>query len=110
MLTFRKFSVAPPLPAPRLALAVPLTTLVGRERDLALVTTLLHQAEGRLVTLTGPGGVGKTSLAVRVAHGMQEHYADGVVLVDLAPLREGRLVVAALAEALGVPEQQQQSL
>jgi predicted ATPase len=87
-----------------------LTSLLGRADAVAAVGALLRSAEGRLLTLTGPGGVGKTRLAVQVARGVQEHFADGVVFVDLTPLREATLVPAALAGALGVREQGSQPL
>jgi predicted ATPase/transcriptional regulator with XRE-family HTH domain len=102
-----------PLAAPSVypgALPVPVTALLGREHAVSAVSTLLQGAEGRLLTLSGPGGVGKTRLAVQVAHSVQEHYADGVAFVDLTPLRAGQLVPAALAGALGVREQGGQPL
>jgi predicted ATPase/DNA-binding SARP family transcriptional activator len=80
-------------------LPVPLTSLVGRETDMATVRQSL--AQRRLVTLTGPGGCGKTRLAVAIA----AQYAKPVCFVDLAPLTESDLVPRAVADALSLSEQ-----
>ncbi len=80
----------------------PLTDLIGREREIAEVTQLL--AARRLVTLTGPGGVGKTRLSIAVGHAMVDAFEDGVVFVDLAPLRDPTLVLPTIAATLGIRE------
>ena len=79
-------------------LPVPATPLVGRDDDVARVADLL--GTGRLVTLSGPGGVGKTRLALAVATRVRDRFADGVTLVELAPLLEAGQVVAAVADAV----------
>ncbi|HEX6461196.1 MAG TPA: tetratricopeptide repeat protein [Thermoleophilaceae bacterium] len=93
---------------PRDAVAAPrpnnlplrLTSFVGRERELAEVWRLLER--GRLVTLTGPGGCGKTRLATEAASGCLRDFPDGVWLVDLAPLQDQSLVSDAVAQTLSL--------
>jgi predicted ATPase/DNA-binding SARP family transcriptional activator len=85
---------------PRTNLPVPLTSFVGRDEEVARVTAVLEEA--RLVTLTGPGGSGKTRLAVEVAAGLADRYPDGVWLVELAPLGAEESVAHTVAATLGV--------
>ncbi len=79
-------------------LPTPATPLVGRDDDVSRVADLLRA--GRLVTLSGPGGVGKTRLVLAVATAVGERYADGVVLVELTPLLEPAQVLPAIADAV----------
>src|SRR5215472_15259668 len=79
-----------------------LTSIVGRRGELAAVRQLL--AASRLVTLTGPGGVGKTRLALRAAAGVRRAFRDGVWLVQLDQLRDEALVAQAVAGALGLQD------
>jgi len=96
---------APP-PPPLAALPSPPTALIGREREETSVMRLLRPNGGaRLVTLTGPGGVGKTRLALAVAAELRDAYPDGVTFVDLSALRDPALVAATVARALGLREE-----
>jgi predicted ATPase/DNA-binding SARP family transcriptional activator len=84
----------------RTNLPVQVDALIGRTRELAEVAQLL--AIARLVTLTGPGGVGKTRLALAVAHQIAGSFPDGVCFVDLVSVRDPSLVAEAIARALGL--------
>ena len=92
-----------------LPLPVPPTPLVGRERELEEIKTLLAQSEVRLLTLTGTGGVGKTRLAIQAARDAADLFPDGIAFVALAPLMEPALVVPTIARSLGVREAEGQT-
>ncbi len=83
-------------------LPLPLTSLLGRECEVATACTLLTRPEVRLLTLTGTGGVGKTRLALAIASEVQGSFVDGVCFVSLAPIADAALVFATIVQALGV--------
>lgn len=91
-----------PAPGPAFVLPTPLTSFLGRERDIEAIDQLLSTA--RLLTLTGPGGIGKTRLALRVAEELTPRFADGVAFVPLAAVTDPSLIPAAIAQKLGVRE------
>jgi predicted ATPase/DNA-binding CsgD family transcriptional regulator len=90
--------------APARRIPVPLNTLIGREQEFAAIGRLLERDDVRLITLTGPGGVGKTRLALALAEAADETYADGVIFVPLAPVQDVALIPAAIADRLDVQE------
>jgi predicted ATPase/DNA-binding CsgD family transcriptional regulator len=93
----RRGSATVPIPTP-------LTALVGREREVTTLSYLLCRPDVRLLTLTGPGGVGKTRLALEAAARLESAFADGAVFVPLAAVPEPALVASAIAQRLGVRE------
>ena len=93
-------AAGPPGPEPQHNLPVLLTRMIGRAETVQAMANQLLQL--RLLCVVGPGGIGKTTVAVALATRVLRRYADGVCFVDLAPLGEGHLVPLALATALGV--------
>jgi predicted ATPase/class 3 adenylate cyclase len=97
----------PPLRSlPSTNLPVPTTAFLGRRRELRELIALLQAPGTRLVTLTGPGGTGKTRLALQAAAEVSDEYPDGVSWTSLTPLREAVSMLPAVAQTLGVLEEQ----
>src|SRR5262249_49771418 len=77
---------------------------LGREQEVAKICELLSRPEVRLLTLTGPGGIGKTRLSVQVAATLCDNFLDGVFFVALAPISDPDLVIPTISQALGLQE------
>jgi predicted ATPase len=86
---------------PGYVIPAPVTALVGRDRDVGEVVSLLSGQDRRLVVLTGAGGIGKTRLALAVLERSRAQWADGVAFVDLSPVTDSRVVPEVIAAALG---------
>jgi non-specific serine/threonine protein kinase len=86
------------------SLPVFLTSFVGRQDEIALANSLLQRPDLRLLTLTGPGGIGKTRLAIEIAAESGAHFPDGVRFVSLASIQDPSMVMVAIAAALGLHE------
>src|SRR6266568_230723 len=103
-------SAETPVPARLAPLPVPRSRLIDREQELAQAQALLQREDVGLVTLTGPGGVGKTRLALQVAADLAPQFTDGVAFISLAALKDPTLVVPTVARALGVSQTGDDSL
>ena len=95
---------APPAALRPAAIAEPPTPLIGREHELAEAQTILRNGSTRLLTLTGPGGVGKTRLSLALAAAIAPDFPDGVAVAPLAALTDPDLVLPTIARALGLAE------
>jgi predicted ATPase/DNA-binding SARP family transcriptional activator len=90
------------------SLPAPATPLIGRHEELDSLATLVKRDDVRLATVVGPGGTGKTRLTLELATSVAPHFANGVVVVELAPLRDPALVPATIAHRLGLTDTAEQ--
>ena len=95
---------------PKLLLPAPPTALLGRAQEVAHGLDLLRSRRVRLLTVTGPGGVGKTRLALQIAHDLHDHFADGLAWIDLTAIRDPALVPQVVAQTLQLPERVDQAV
>lgn len=82
--------------------AATLTSFIGRDREITSISEYLRNDEVRLVTLTGPGGVGKTRLAIEATRSLEADFPDGIHIVPLSPINDPTLVIPTIADGLGV--------
>jgi len=94
-------NISPASTASKISLPVLPTPLIGRQRELDELTQLLRDPQCRLLTLVGPGGIGKTRLAIETASRVQDDFADGVYFVPLTSVNSTRLIVPVIADAIG---------
>ena len=91
----------PPGNAPHRSLPVDTSALIGRDRDIERVCGVVQRPDVRLVTLTGPGGIGKSRLGLAVGEFLSDHYPSGTVFVPLASVAQPELVLLGIARAVG---------
>jgi len=103
LLLTERFQASVDEPEPRSALPARTTSFVGRDDELEELLRLVERSDVRLVTLTGPGGIGKTRLAVEAARRLTPRFPDGPAYVALDRLADAELVPAAIADAVGLP-------
>jgi predicted ATPase/transcriptional regulator with XRE-family HTH domain len=96
--------VSPPAAPATVNLPAPLTSFIGRAESIEAVRSLLHRPEVRLVTLTGPPGIGKTRLSLQVGRSLGQEYRDGAFFVPLAVISDPALVASAIARRFGLRE------
>jgi predicted ATPase/DNA-binding SARP family transcriptional activator len=97
-------------PLPESNVPVPVSTLVGRSRELEEISELLRSGQARLLTLTGPGGAGKTRLAIEAANALAGELPDGAFFVPLDTIRDPALLLPAIAHAVAVRESAEEPL
>ena len=91
-------------PAGSSTLPIPVTSLVGAEKILATLVPLLAREDVRLLTLLGPGGIGKTRVSIELAGRLAERFEGNICFVDLSPLRDPGQLLPAIGQALGMPK------
>lgn len=105
LLAARNYTDHPPRSRPGQSLPIPPTSFIGRQEEIAEVVGMLKEDATRLITLTGPGGVGKTRIALEIARHMADSFAGEVVFVELSAVRIPELVIPTIADSLGVAAQ-----
>ena len=103
-------SSAQAAPLPHINLPVLPTPLIGRQHEVDKLSNILNDPQCRMLTIVGPGGIGKTRLAIETASQCQSSFADGVYFIPLAPIQSSRFIVPVIADSIGFMLQSESSL